>query len=175
MLGCNKIFPNWFYSLVFFFKSNRKWCAAPKFLSQSTLGTFSEPPRTFVLSNIKCQLWTFPWCLRKILFLHFRISSLIRGKNIFLEPSRTRRVYFINTFEISSWREYFVTFHLLSLFFSFTSYRLSQHLSRAFYVRHVADVVVIIWFSLITDLFMCIKAAQNHAVSANWKCSQCFE
>lgn len=132
-------------------------------------GNFLRRSSHICLVEYKMSIMNLPLMpSKKETFLRFRISSLIRGKKYTFEPSRTRRVYFINTFEISSWREYFVTFHLLSFLPPFTTLLESVLCEACCRCCCYNLVFTHHW------LVYVYKAAQNHAVSANWKCSQCF-
>lgn len=99
-------------------------------------------------ASIKCHLRTFPcvaFSSQALLFLiHF---PPIKRKRTYIVNSHTRSVFFINTFEISSWQEYFVTlrFLIFSLFISAKCFLLKRNKCENLPIR--SSFMFILWCS----------------------------
>lgn len=106
MLSHNKDSRNWFYTS--FFESFYKWCD-PKVL----LKLFRIPPHVNLLQH-KMSITNTPSSLSCKLFYFLIFFSM--EKIYIVELTQEKRI-FINTFEFSSWREYFVTLCLSSFYF----------------------------------------------------------
>lgn len=157
-VSCNKNFPKWFYTR--FSESKKNWASSvsdvqhQSFPRSSTLGGLIDARRTFVLSNIKCQLWTVPpRCFGARLFLRFSRISSDEERKIHFEPFFAHEACscFISAFEISPWRRgIFCHFSTSWAFFRFLPIAHTLHTQptrEPFDARSMLPAsVLIIWF-----------------------------